>query len=76
MKELLGQALGPDFEVIRLAGKGRKAEVYLAREILLDRLVAVKILPPEGLNLYDILYYDELFITQPCLDKVQRRFLA
>ena len=44
MRELLDQALGPDFEVIRLAGKGRRAEVYLAREVLLDRLVAVKVL--------------------------------
>jgi len=44
MKELLDQALGSDFEVIRLLGKGKKAEVYLAREKSLDRLVAVKIL--------------------------------
>lgn len=44
MKELLDQALGPDFEVIKLVGKGKKAEVYLARERSLDRLVAVKIL--------------------------------
>ena len=36
----------------------------------------VKVLSPEGLNLYDILYYDELFITQPCLEKIHRRFLS
>jgi large subunit ribosomal protein L4 len=36
----------------------------------------VKVLPPEGLNLYDILYYDDLFITQPCLEKIHRRLLA
>ncbi len=33
----------------------------------------VKVMSPEGLNLYDILYYDELYITQPCLEKIQRR---
>jgi serine/threonine protein kinase len=44
MKELLDQALGPDFEVIKVVGKGTQAEVYLARESSLDRLVAVKVL--------------------------------
>ena len=44
MEELLKEALGSDFEVLRSLGKGRKAEVYLAREGSLDRLVAVKIL--------------------------------
>ena len=33
----------------------------------------VKVSVPEGLNLYDVLYYDELYITQPCLEKIQRR---
>ena len=36
----------------------------------------VKVLLPEGLNLYDILNYDELFITQNCLEKIQRRLVA
>jgi serine/threonine protein kinase len=44
MKDLLNEALGADFEVIKLAGQGRQAEVYLARELSLDRLVAVKVL--------------------------------
>ena len=39
-------------------------------------LPSVKVLPPEGLNLYDILYYDSLFITQPCLEEISRRLLA
>lgn len=36
----------------------------------------VKILPPEGLNLYDILNHDSIIITKPCLEKVQRRLLS
>lgn len=36
----------------------------------------VKVLAPEGLNLYDVLYYDNLFITQSCLEKIQRRLVA
>ena len=36
----------------------------------------VKVLPPEGLNLYDVLYYQNLCITQACLEKIQRRFVA
>jgi large subunit ribosomal protein L4 len=39
-------------------------------------LSAVKVLPPEGLNLYDLLYFDELFITQPCVEAIHRRLLA
>jgi len=36
----------------------------------------VKVLPAQGLNLYDILYYDGLFITLPSLEKIQRRLVA
>ncbi len=36
----------------------------------------IKVLSPEGLNLYDILYYKNVFITQPCLEKIQRRLEA
>jgi serine/threonine protein kinase len=36
--------LAPDLEVIRLLGTGRMAEVFLARQVSLDRLVAVKVL--------------------------------
>ena len=36
----------------------------------------VKVLPPQGLNLYDILYHDGLYITLPCLEKIQRRLVA
>jgi serine/threonine-protein kinase len=40
----LKEELAPDLEVIRLLGVGRMAEVYLARQASLDRLVAVKVL--------------------------------
>jgi serine/threonine protein kinase len=36
--------LAPDLEVIRLLGTGRMAEVFLARQVSLDRLVAIKVL--------------------------------
>ncbi|MEI6125478.1 MAG: 50S ribosomal protein L4 [Pseudomonadota bacterium] len=39
-------------------------------------LPEVKVLSPEGLNLYDLLNYDDLFITQNCLEKIQRRLVA
>ena len=39
-------------------------------------LPGVKVMSPEGLNLYDLLYYDKIFITQPCLDDINRRLLV
>src|SRR5579862_5665347 len=38
--------LFPQFEIIRLIGKGGMGAVYQARQTGLDRLVALKILPP------------------------------
>ena len=40
-------ALGQEFEIIRLLGQGGMASVFLAREIALNRLVAIKVLDPE-----------------------------
>jgi len=39
----LGDALGPNFQVVRLLGRGGMGSVYLARDLVLDRLVAVKV---------------------------------
>jgi large subunit ribosomal protein L4 len=36
----------------------------------------VKVLPPEGLNLYDVLQYDELYITQTSLKAIERSLAA
>jgi serine/threonine-protein kinase len=42
--DFLKKELSPDLDLIRLLGTGRMAEVYLARQKPLDRLVAVKVL--------------------------------
>jgi len=34
-----------------------------------------KVVPPEGFNLYDALYYKDLVITEQCVEKIQRRLL-
>ncbi len=36
----------------------------------------VKVLPPEGLNLFDVLKYDELYITQTSLKSIERSLAA
>lgn len=45
-------------------------------QISTRNIPGVKVLSPEGLNLYDLLYYDELYITEPCLEKIHRRLVA
>ena len=47
LRDRLAAALGPNYELQRLLGKGGMGSVYLARESALDRLVAIKVLPPE-----------------------------
>ena len=48
LESLVREGLAPDLSVLRKIGSGSSgAEVYLARETALDRLVAVKLLSPE-----------------------------
>ena len=43
-RSLLERAVGAQYEILRLLGQGGMGAVYLAREHLLERLVAVKVL--------------------------------
>lgn len=43
-KDYLASSLGTSYEIVKKIGVGGMASVYLAREIALDRLVAVKVL--------------------------------
>ncbi len=45
--ERVAEALGDQYDLIRLLGKGGMASVFLAREHALKRLVAIKVLDPE-----------------------------
>ncbi|HJQ21364.1 MAG TPA: protein kinase [Gemmatimonadaceae bacterium] len=46
-QQLLEDTLGGQYEVLRMLGQGGAGTVYLARERLLERLVAIKVLRPE-----------------------------
>src|SRR5687767_1434596 len=48
LADALRAALGTQYEVQRLLGKGAMGAVFLAREKALEREVAIKVLPPEG----------------------------
>lgn len=45
-KSILGHKIG-NYEILRLLGAGGMGEVYLARDVRLDRQIALKILPAQ-----------------------------
>ncbi|HEY6220404.1 MAG TPA: serine/threonine-protein kinase, partial [Gemmatimonadaceae bacterium] len=47
LQDLLGGALGRQYDLIRPLGHGGMGDVYLARETALERFVAIKVLRPD-----------------------------
>lgn len=47
LKERLARTLAGRYEIIRLLGRGGMAVVFLAQDLVLERQVAIKVLPPD-----------------------------
>jgi serine/threonine protein kinase len=47
LREALEKAIGFQYRIEHLLGRGGMDAVYLAHELVLDRDVAIKVLPPE-----------------------------
>jgi serine/threonine protein kinase len=47
LRERLAHALEGRYEIMRLLGRGGMAAVFLARDLVLERQVAIKVLPPD-----------------------------
>jgi serine/threonine protein kinase len=47
LKKRLARALEGRYKIIRLLGQGGMAAVFLARDLVLERQVAIKVLPPD-----------------------------
>jgi serine/threonine protein kinase len=47
LRERLAHALEGRYEIIRLLGRGGMAAVFLAEDLVLERQVAIKVLPPD-----------------------------
>ena len=48
LRAALERAIGSQYQLVRLLGRGGMGAVYLAREPAPDRAVAIQVLPPEA----------------------------